>query len=184
MTRMIIRAVPTRVEFVRYLKRHLPNAEWCFDKTHNAMETFLRSLDMAGDDPCVLMEEDILLTEGFVDKLEAEIARHPKTVIQFFSMRSADLTVGSRHDRNYIANLCFYLPATYARMIVEFEPQWKDKGKHLGGTDLLVSDFLKSRREPYWIHVPSLVEHRISRSAIDRRRSSKRQSKTFANPID
>ena len=38
------------------------------------------------------------------------------------------------------------------------------------------------RKLAYWIHVPSLVQHRVAVSMIDSRRSSKRQSKTFIDP--
>jgi hypothetical protein len=33
--RIIIRAVKERAEFIDYLQKHLPNAEWYFDKTKN-----------------------------------------------------------------------------------------------------------------------------------------------------
>jgi hypothetical protein len=46
--RIIIRAVKERAEFIDYLQKHLPNAEWCFDKTKNAMDTFLDAMQMAG----------------------------------------------------------------------------------------------------------------------------------------
>jgi hypothetical protein len=55
---------------------------------------------------------------------------------------------------------------------------------HPNGTDQMVCDFLKSRREKYWLHVPSLVDHRIAVSMIDPRRSSKRQSLTFTDPVE
>lgn len=49
----------------------------------------------------------------------------------------------------------------------------------MSGLDLMVADWLKGRREKYWIHVPSLVQHRTLPSLIDSRRSTKRQSQTF-----
>lgn len=181
--RYIIRAVKDRTEFIAYLQKHLPEAEWCFDKTRNAMDTFLEAMRMAGDGPCVHMEEDILLTRDFQKKIKAEIDKAPDEIIQFFSMREADLTKGSRYDSSYMMNQCFYLPAGYSRMIHDFYAVWDGKVKDPTGTDTMINDWLKSRREKYWISVPSLVEHRVCKSAINPRRSSKRQSKTFKDPI-
>ena len=52
---------------VQYLKNKLPDAVFCMDEKKCAMDTFLRSLKMAGDDPCVHMEEDILITKNFLN---------------------------------------------------------------------------------------------------------------------
>ena len=46
--RIIIRAVRDRAPYIDYLTERLPAAEWCFDQKRNAMDTFLRALDMAG----------------------------------------------------------------------------------------------------------------------------------------
>jgi GR25 family glycosyltransferase involved in LPS biosynthesis len=142
----------------------------------------MEALLMAGDDAAVHMEDDVILVDGFRQALEQEIDQRPGKVIQFFSMRQADIEVGSRWDGNFIANLCFYLPATYSRQLHSYALTWPGRVKDPTGTDLAIRDFLKWRRESYWIRVPNLVDHRIAKSLIDRRRSSKRQSKSFVNP--
>ena len=179
MTRIIVRAVRDRIGYIEYLQENLPEAEFCFDTDRNAMHTFLSALKMAGDEPVVHMEEDVLIAPNFKSRLEAAIAERPDTVIQFFSMRKADLEVGSRMDGNFLMGQCFYLPAGYSRKILEFYPTWEDLPKHPTGLDTMVGAFLKKRKEKYWIHIPNLVDHRIGASAIDPRRSSKRISKTF-----
>jgi len=179
MTRLIIRAVPTRPDYIAYLEQRIPRAEWCMDETRNAMDTFLKALGMAGDGPAVHMEEDILLTQEFEAKLEAAIAERPGSLIQFFSMRGKDVTIGSRWDRSYMMNQCFYLPAGYSAMLREYWRRWDRKTEHPTGSDTMLNDWLHSRKEAYWIHCPSLVDHRVCQSQIDPRRSSKRQSKTF-----
>lgn len=183
MTPIIIRAVPDRAEYIAYLRKHLPMAVWCFDKTRNAMDTFLSAMEMAGEGAAVHMEEDILLSEDFADGLAAGIAGHPASVVQFFSMRSADETAGSRWDRNFCMNQCFYLPAGYSKFIAEYYPEWPKRQEHPTGYDILINDWLRTRREAYWLHVPSLVQHRVCRSVISPRRSSKRQSKTFRSAL-
>lgn len=177
--RIIIRAVRDRAPYIDYLTQRLPAAEWCFDQKRNAMDTFLRALDMAGQDAVVHMEDDTLLNDWFLPRLRAAIAQHPDKVIQFFSMRKADLSIGSRWDGNFMMGQCFYLPAGYSAAIRAYYPVWPNREKHPTGLDTMVGDWLKSRREKYWLHVPSLVDHRDCKSLIDPRRSTKRQSLTF-----
>ncbi len=183
--RVIIKAVKERQDCIDYLAKHLPNAEFCMDQKQDAMDTLLRSLEMAGDDPCIHMEEDIILTEDFLPKAMKVITSKPFNFIQFFSMRKKDIEVGSRWDRNFLMNQCFYAPPRYSNQIKKFAEKWieaksPDKGQ---GTDTMICDFFKAKKEDYWIHCPSLVDHRIMKSAIDPRRSSKRQSFTFVDPV-
>lgn len=179
MTRIIIRAVRERQSYVDYLQENIPDAEVCWDKTRNAMDTFLSALTMSGNDPIVHMEEDAFLATDFRTRLEAEIARQPDKVIQFFSMRKGDLEVGSRWDNSFLMGQCFYLPAGYSKLILDFYSVWEERDLHPTGLDTMVGHFLRKRKEKYWIHVPNLVDHRVGKSQIDPRRSSKRISKTF-----
>lgn len=188
MTRIIIRGVPWRQGMIDYLARELPDAEWVIDtpadpKADNrgrATQSFLRALLLAGDGPAVLMEDDVTLCPAFRRKLEAEIAARPRNVIQFFSMRSADLTVGSRWDRKYMMSQCTYFPAGYCAQLAAYLPRWcASHPEDPGGYDVLVDQWLRERKEPFWIRCPSLVDHRVAASVMDRRRSSKRQARTF-----
>ena len=182
--RIIIKGMKERQPFIDYLRKYLPQAEWCMDEKNDHMDTFLRALRMAGDEPCVHLEDDIILTENFYEKLTTAIKERPNNFIQFFSMRKADLEVGSRWDRSYLMNQCIYLPATYSNLIADFYEVWDKKIEHSSGSDLMINDWLKSRKEKYWIHIPNLVDHRISKSMIDKRRAStNRQSKTFERPV-
>lgn len=182
--RIIVRAVPERAAFVEYLRERVPGAEFCFDENRNAMDTFLKALDMAGRDPVVHMEDDAVLSPDFQARLTEVISKRPERVVQFFSRRKADIETGSRWDRNFMAAVCFYMPAGYSEEVRKYYEVWPDKQKHPTGLDLMVHDWLRSRKEPHWIHVPSLVDHRVCKSAIDSRRSSKRQSLTFGYDHD
>lgn len=184
--KIIIKAVPERSEYIEYLRSNLPEAVFCMDEKNCAFDTFLRSLDLAGDSPCIHMEEDIILTRGFIQKAETAISRKPMNFIQFFSMRKKDESEGSRWDNNFLMNQCFYAPPMYSKQMKEFYPSWARKylKEHPNGTDLMVQHFLKAKKERYWIHCPSLVQHRVAKSVINPRRSSKRQSMTFQDPIE
>jgi len=177
--RIIIRAVKERGHFIDYLKKHLPEAEWCFDEKKNAMHTFLKGMKQAGDDAVIHMEEDIVLTKNFLKKANKVITNKPYNLIQFFSMRKADLEIGSRWDNTFMMNQCHYNPPKFSRYFLEFYDYWEDKIKEPFGYDTMMQSFLKKNKIKYWIHVPSLVDHRIAKSMIDPRRSSKRQSLTF-----
>jgi hypothetical protein len=184
--RVIIKTIADRRHFHPYLRRCLPGAEFCTDEKRCGLDTFARSLEMAGSDPCIHTEDDILVTKDFMAKALAVINERPNLLIQFFSMRKKDLTEGSRLDRNYLMNQCFFAPANYSVFLREFYDKWatpENLEEHRLGPDVVVRDFLRSRREAYWIHCPSLVEHMETKSVLDPRRSSKRQSLTFRDPI-
>lgn len=182
MTRKIVVAVPSRPEFVRYLKTRIPDVEFCFDmEAVGAMQNTMNAWKMAGEDPVLMMEDDIILTVGFNERVEEEIQKRPNEIIQFFSMRSDDLTKGSRYDRKFAMNQCYYLPKGYASLLLEYASNWSRRYEAGAYYDIMMDEFLRGRKEKYWIHVPSLVQHRDGKSMIHQSRSSKRQSKTFVN---
>ena len=113
-TNRIVRAMRERKEYVDYITSRI-DVNVLYDTTGNAMETFLEALRMAGDEPCIHMEEDILLTSNFDEKIESVISENKDIVIQFFSMRKKDLTIGSRLEsgRTFCMNQCFYLTEGY-----------------------------------------------------------------------
>jgi hypothetical protein len=131
----------------------------------------------------VQMEDDIILCNDFAKKCIHEIQQRPRDLIQFFSMRKDDLTIGSRYisGYKYLMNQCFYLPLHIAQLILEnyeeFEQNRTDN--RIGGTDSLVQYALKKHRLKYWNVVPNLIDHKTGVSAIDSRRSSQRKSLTF-----
>ena len=181
--RYIVRCHPRRQEFVNYLMERLPATTLYSsdDYGRGHRPNFLNALSLAGNAPALHFEDDILLAANFLERVHAAIALQPDRVIQFFSMRKADLEIGSRSEpgRTFMMTQCFYLPAGYSTLLLAHYPHWKDADKHVSAVDIFTADFLKSRKEKYWIHVPSLVQHRQTVSIIDKRRSQFRQSPTF-----
>lgn len=183
MTRIITTAVHgKREEWVAYLRSRLPTLEIVYDSVGSAYHTFLDSLAKQGDDAAIHIEDDVILTQNFMSKAESVIEERPNTLIQFFSMRKDDLIVGSRLDRNYCMSQCTYIPAGYAPEILLSGQQYHRRHHFSEPYDTMMNAWLKTKGKPYWIHVPSLVDHRVAKSLIDPRRSSKRQSKTFIEP--
>ncbi len=150
------------------------------------MQTFLDSLMCAGDDACVHLEDDIVLTKNFIEKITAQIQLLPSSLIQFFSLRKKDLELGSRWDNNYLMNQCYYCPPGMGTAMLAYAATWIPANKqHPHGTDVLMRDYLRHNKLKYWLHVPSLVQHRNMRSAIGGAgRTSSRQSPTFTDPTE
>lgn len=163
----------------------LPDAEPLIDyERRGAMMTYLAALRKAGDHPALLLEDDIILTRGFMEKARAAIADNPDSIIQFFSRSARDRKDGTRRKAgsSFSMNQCTYFPAGKCAAILRYFPQWGRRKEHPTGYDLMIGDYLKEAGLGYIVHVPSLVDHRRIVSEIDPRRSSKRQSTTFVDP--
>jgi len=169
---------------IDYLKTNIPEAEFLID-IGTARESFCEALRLAGVDPVVIMEEDIWLTNNFKDKIEVVISDHQNEVVQFFSMRKDDVEIGSRYEpgRTFMMNQCTYFPSGYAKEILEYYKRWPDRDKYVSACDILIADFLKERKEKYFLHVPSLVNHRVGKSIINPRRPTNRQAKVFVDGL-
>ena len=149
----------------------------------SGMAAFVEAMEAAGDDAAVHLEDDIILCPNFVSRLEEIVTAHENDVIQFFSMRKDDLTIGTRYipGARFMMNQCFYLPAGMSKALAEYKPTWKRIEEHPTGYDLLMADYFKEHKISYLNIVPNLVDHIECKSIINPRRSSKRQSFTFGN---
>lgn len=189
MTKFLVRTVGTRD--ISNLQSAIPDLIVVKDRIHDAMDTFLLSLEMAGDDAAVNMEDDIILCKDFYTKINKVIAEHPNDVIQFFSMRKDDLTIGTRYinGSKFMMNQCFYMPAGMSKDLLNYAKTGKkkdgtlvieDKSIAIGaGYDILMAWYFKDNKIKYLNYCPNLVNHIECKSEIDSRRSSKRQSLTF-----
>tara|TARA_B100000519_G_scaffold200112_1_gene212615 strand:- start:4901 stop:5464 length:564 start_codon:yes stop_codon:yes gene_type:complete len=182
----IVRTCEGREDYAAYLKKHIPDLIECRDYERDPMGNFVKALKAAGDDSCVHLEDDAILTKDFINKAGMVISTRPGMVIQFFSMRKADIEIGSRVERgaSFMATVCFYMPKKMSKGLLAYFPSWERREQHPTGFDLTVADYLKKTRQKYYIHCPNLVDHRVGKSEIDSRRSTKRVSVTFQDPID
>ena len=189
-TKYIYMTCEGREEYATYIKKRIPKAIESYDNFNDAgkfkstsYKNAQQAWRMAGDNPTVQMEDDIILCDNFVEKCELAIKKTPNTVIQFFSRRKADLVVGTRMETGskFLMHQCYYLPKGMASAIHEFSI-WYEQHCEEGMTspnDWVTRDFFKQNGISYLVHIPNLVDHRESVSLIDKRRSSKRQSYTF-----
>lgn len=185
----IMQTCKGREQYVIENKNKIPNLIVNYDDFEDpgvfcstAWKNYMRGLKIAGDEATVQMDDDIILCDNFYEKILNEINKRPNDVIQFFSMRKDDLTIGSRYisGARFMMNQCVYLPAGLAKKIYDFSKEY-EKNPHdtMVPIDLVMATYFKQKKIKYWNCVPNLVDHIEGKSAIDKRRSSKRQSLTF-----
>lgn len=176
----IVRTTATDGHDLTAMKSEIPGLVVLVDDKHDAMGNFLRAITLS-DGPCVHLEDDIILCDNFYSKIRAIIEEHKDDVIQFFSMRKEDLTVGTRYipGSKYMMNQCFYLPAGLGKQIAEFWKTSPRRNEPGAPSDPLMADYFKAHKMRYLNWCPNLVDHIECKSRIDPRRSSKRQSLTF-----
>lgn len=176
----VIRAVREREPFVKEILKQIPDAFVYYDDVfHDAMKSYLYVCEhiIAGQ-PAVLLEDDVVLTSNFKDKIEAVIVQHPDTLINFFSLSKKYLKPHWKKGREYCMNQCEYFPVGFSLKVVEAYEHWGLKEKEPTAYDFLVG-YAWGSNKPYLVWCPSLVQHREVKSIINPRRSSKRQSITF-----
>ena len=172
-----------RQPIVEYLAMHIPNLEVVWDTEGHAFHTFLAACVAAGDEPCVRLEDDVVLTKNFETKIQAVVDQVPANIVQFFSRSKYDGVKGSRWKGGgtFSMNQCYYLPAGMStRLHRYYHDGWTRRVEDPMGYDTMMAEMLKGER--YWVQVPSLVNHVVGKSAIDYRRAHTRQSTTFVDP--
>lgn len=177
-----------REHFLPHIKKQLSDIVINFDNftdtgrfNSTAWFNHQRAWKIIGEDCGVILEDDIFLCDDFKSKIKKVISEKPNELIQFFSMRSADLHIGSRYDTGskFIMGQCYYLPKGMGKDIYEYSFEYYKTTTHKTcPSDLCVGQYLKSKKIRYWIHIPNLVDHRPCKSMLGKR-SSSRQSLTF-----
>ena len=177
--KIIVRKMPEMV-LDKSFEQLNDNYETCF--AGNAMETFMKSVEMSQDDDCLNMEDDIILCDNFLEKVNKIIARHPDKMITFFTLKNRPMGENIEDGRNFCMAQCVYMPKWLNVALKKYASIWliSKRGKeNPTGNDYMVADLLSSIKQTYILYQPSLVQHMEMKSRIDPKRSSKRQAKTF-----
>lgn len=186
--KIIITTCDGREEYVQSLIESIPNAIVNKDDfkdagpyVSTAFYNFQRTMKMAGNSDLLYLEDDIILCDNFLQRIEKAKSEYPNEVIQFFSMRNKDLTIGTRREpgSSYMMMQCTYFPMGVARGIYEHSMTYYEEKHKIAPNDPCVADYLRKNKISYIIYVPNLVDHIIGTSKVSSRRSSKRISKTF-----
>lgn len=175
----VVRAVESRRMYVEEILKQIPEAVVYYDEHGDAMQSYLHVCrDIIKDKPAVLLEDDIILTSNFKQKIESVISEYPEILINFFSLSKKRQKPHFKVGREYCMNQCEYFPAGFAEKVVRAYETWPLKEKEPNAYDFLVG-YAWGYNKPYLVWCPSLVQHRQVKSIINPKRSSKRQSITF-----
>jgi hypothetical protein len=188
---ILIRTCPWHAEryaWARELQAQLPGAELIEDTTHSVLDTGLRALQRLDGRDGLLLEDDIILTSRFQQKLDWLVRSHPGVLISGFSKRtrrSADWMPGN----TFFSALCLYFPWSVADGFSRWMDNeqryrhWRhlneDKGVRGGSFDTPLRQYLGDHGLRYWLAVPNLVQHRNARSVIRPGRPRNRISVTY-----
>jgi hypothetical protein len=162
-------------------KAVIPNLVVLVDYNHDAMGNFLNALSYT-DGPTIQLEDDIELCSDFINKITDAVNTYPDHIINFFSLRKKDYELKCPYletAAKFMMNQCNYIPAGYGKAIVEFYKTWTRKVEHPTGYDILMADWMKSKKMRYVQWFPHLVNHLECKSLINPKRSSKRTDINF-----
>lgn len=178
----VIRAVREREHFVKEILKDIPEAIVYYDDVfHNAMDSYLYVCkNIVKGQPAVLLEDDVILTSNFKQKIEEVIEEYPEILIKFFDLGKTYKKPHFKKGREYCSNLCEYFPKGFSEKVCNKYEEWKakDKGKNPTAYDYLVG-YAWGENKPFLVWNPSLVQHRDGKSQINPKRTAKRKSVTF-----
>lgn len=173
----IVQKIPSRD--VSNIVREIPELIIVEDQKREPMKTFIRSMEAAGLSPHVHFEDDIDLTKGFRQKILIAINQYPDKMISFFTLKKRN-SISIEPGRNFCMLQCVYFPSGMANDIVNFHKiGWKREQEHPDAFDYMVADYLDESKQTYVLWNPSLVQHKVIESSLDKRRSKYRQSKSY-----
>lgn len=152
-----------------------------WDTEHDPFGTFLRVLDAFGDEAGWLIEDDVTLCADWPERAAQVAAEHPEDVIRAFSLTT---TRGWLPGLAFYSMACTYFPAGAARAILDYAGTLSRQTHRQEALDQLhdhlVGLWLDHLGRDYWLHTPSLVQHREWPSLVDPRgRAVSRLSPTF-----
>ena len=166
----VVRAIPTDTG-VREIKAQVPEgAIRCIpEDTGDPYSTFCEALKVGEevDAGVVHMESAVRLSDNFYEFVQWTINSHEGCIVQFFSMREADLQEGSRMDTKFVMTTCFYVPKAMAYSLRKFVEEGKGEFSHY---DEAVDKWLILQGIRYYIACPN---------PVDRVTTSQWVSKTF-----
>src|SRR5262245_17686874 len=185
---VLVRSVPWHEERFGWAQELADTlgAELVLDSERDSYQTMLSALERQGDEGAWHLEDDVLPTSRWLDKARWLVSLRGSAVIQAYSDRTKDVTIGARWEPGgtLTGNQCFYVPGTIAPAMREALEQWDpyldDPVKSMGQYDYAMADFMRRDGLRYWRATPSHVQHRHAPSLLQHHRAG-RTSRTFVN---
>lgn len=182
MIRAVCMTTPGASAWRRYLQDRIPSIACAVDTTGDSVDTCRAALRLAGADACLLLEDDILLCDGFAAEVDSALAWLGRDAATSFWSPPWGCPPGGRWATILHATLCTYLPAGCAAQAAAWEPPG---GLARHRHDLLLAGWLRAAGRRVWLHDPSLVQHRRGPSRSNPRAPHVREATNFrARRID
>ena len=141
--------------------------ELLIDKEHKPIDSFIKQLKIIDDYDAVLLEDDVILCNGFKEEVEKVIEEHKDEVINFYTKPSAFFS--SHFCQHFVYNQCTYYPRGSAKKIaIQMEKEW-NADKSIKDYDVLENKAIHSLNIYLFNYRPCLVQHKDGYSLIGSR---------------
>ena len=198
--RYIIQAVRERVPYVEYLLKRIPHAEVYWDDDRNCVLALQRVMELAGADPFIRLEDDVILSKNFCGDAEARVRKAEQSMQQFYS--SLDYSRGRpfiwERGVKYAWSQATYFPAGFGRDFAQYLAHCKGLTRdalaeelrqlspkrtvdYLDYQDSAIGCYLSLKKMQYVRWVPGLAQHRVGLGAENIKRSKHRQTPHFVD---
>lgn len=155
--------------------------EWVevfWDEKHDATDTLCRALDT--DEPLLMLEDDIELCEGFLEKAKAEIEKRPETFIMFYSLWDEEHIPAEEFTWSVTLTQAYYVPANIGKRLSDYlrhdqRSNMKDSRRY----DIGINTWLRFEWTKKFVTNPSLVQHLAWTSLINDITHPKHKSPTY-----
>lgn len=184
---VIIQAVEERKNNVEVLTTKLPNAfvYWDLSRQGN-YKTFVESLSMhENSDYTLRLQDDIVLPSnfaGYLPTMEDIMIKNNLDILSLFSLKRKflDEQFSKGITISEYPNFLMMQAVIFSKNISSQLLKYSEISKTNKYDDVLIRDFLKDTKQKAYVHLPSLVQHRIDiKSTFSSPASKTRQSNTF-----
>lgn len=143
---------------------------------------------LAGNEPAIHLEDDLILCDDFCNKVIDEIRRRPKNILSFFSRKKNLRETTKKNGFWNIYTHCFYYPGFKNSEVADFIEFYNSNDtakKEAIGTacDLQLSDYAMRNGLDNYLIFPALVQHRRVPTRCKKPRNTARQTTYFIDDL-
>lgn len=89
----------------------------------DAMSTFLKSIENSQDCNCLNLEDDIILCDNFIEKINQIVEKYPNKIITFFTLKKRPMGINIENGKTFCMNQCVYMPKWFNKMLLNYSEQ-------------------------------------------------------------
>lgn len=125
------------------------------------------------------IEDDAILCDDFLFVATSVIRDHADHIVQFYSRFEQDVKLGSRYGDRFVGGVCFYIPTAWITSIIGYLQTLENRMRNPTAFDVGIHYWLKQEKLQFWLQIPNLADHRVSKSLVEAWRPQDRRSYTF-----